>query len=206
MMSVVPAKWLVLFSPPGGQCSARHSGVIQLNWDAIGAVGEILGALGVFGSLVYLGYQIRDNTRSLGADSLKSVLDGFRDRTLLPLANDGETAEIFSKGLSSLDYLDDNEKRRFWFLMTEQYFQMQQCMHLHERDLIPQVDYDAWLEWTVALTRSPGGGAIWLEIQTLITPTIRDLVNKQLELHPDGPSVLELMPVFQYAAPRDASA
>ncbi len=169
-----------------------------MNWDAIGAVGEILGALGVLGSLIYLGSQIRDNTRSLGAASLQAVLDGPRDRWLLPLANNDETAEIWSKGLTSLDYLGANEKRRFWFLMTEQYFQMQQCMHLRERGLIPEVDYDAWLKWTVALTRTPGGGEIWKEIQTLITPTIAELVNEQLELDPDSPSVLQLMPVFQY--------
>ena len=174
-----------------------------MNWDAIGAAGEILGALGVFGSLVYLASQIRENTHSLGADSLKSVLDGARDRWLLPLAIDGQTSEIWSKGLTSLDYLDDNERRRFWFLMTEQYFQMQQCMHLHERGLIPQVDYDAWLKWVVALTRTPGGGEMWLQIQTLITPTIADLVNEQLKTDLDTPSVLELMPVFKFDAARD---
>jgi hypothetical protein len=177
-----------------------------MNWDAIGAIGEILGAIGVFASLIYLGSQIRNNTRSLGAASLQAVLDGPRDRWLVPLATNADAAEIWSKGLSSLDFLTDNEKRRFWFLMCEQYFQMQQCMHLHERGLIPQVDYDAWLEWTAALTRTPGGGAIWLEIQMGITPTIRDLVNKYLELNPEGPSVLELMPVFQYNPPHDVNA
>ena len=176
-----------------------------MNWESIGAVGEILGALGVFGSLVYLASQIRENTRSLGAASLQSVLDGPRDRWLLPLATSGETAEIWSRGLSSLDYLDDNEKRRFWFLMTEQYFQMQHCLHLHERGLIPQVDYDAWLTWTVALTRTPGGGEMWLQIQTLITPTIQKIVNEQIELHPESPSVLELMPVFQHDGSRNAN-
>ena len=177
-----------------------------MNWDAIGAVGEILGAIGVFASLLYLASQIRENTRSLGAATLQSVLDGPRDRWLLPLATSGETAEIWSKGFSSLDNLDDNEKRRFWFLMTEQYFQMQQCLIFHERGLLPQVDYDAWLKWTVALTRTPGGGEIWREIQTLITPTIAELVNEQLKLDPEGPSVLQLMPVFQYDGSREVNS
>ena len=30
-----------------------------MNWDAIGAIGEILGAIAVFMSLIYLGRQIR---------------------------------------------------------------------------------------------------------------------------------------------------
>ena len=35
-----------------------------MNWDAIGAIGEILGAIGVIVTLGYLAVQIRQNTRS----------------------------------------------------------------------------------------------------------------------------------------------
>ena len=177
-----------------------------MNWDAIGAVGETLGAIGIFASLVYLIFQIRENTQSLGAASLQSVLDGFRDRFLLPLASNSETSEIFSKGLTSVDLLDDNAKRQFWAQMVEVYFQMQQVMLLHERGLLPQVDFDAWLKWTVALSRTPGGREMWVQIQTLITPTIAELVNKQLETDPDTPSVFEVMPVFEHHGSRDGSA
>ena len=41
-----------------------------MNWDAIGAVGEILGALGVIVTLVYLSAQIRQSTRSSQANRL----------------------------------------------------------------------------------------------------------------------------------------
>ena len=44
----------------------RHRGVI-VNWDAIGAIAEILSAAGVIGSLVYLGVQIQSNTRTMKA-------------------------------------------------------------------------------------------------------------------------------------------
>ena len=174
--------------------------------EALGNIGDFLGGIGVVVTLIYLASQIRENTHSLGAASLQSVLDGFRDRFLLPHGANGESAEIFSKGLTSLDALDDNEKRRFWYMMVEVYFQMQQVMHLYERGLIPQVDYDAWLKWTVALTRTPGGGEMWLQVQTLITPTIADLVNEELESDHETPSVFELMPVFEHRAPRASSS
>ena len=35
---------------------------MELNWNAIGAVGEILGAIAVFVSLLYLAFQVRHNT------------------------------------------------------------------------------------------------------------------------------------------------
>ena len=84
-----------------------------MNWEAIGAVGEIVGALGVLATLVYLATQIRENSRILGAASLQSVLDGPRDRYFLPMATSGELCEIFARRLNSLDQLDDSEKRRF---------------------------------------------------------------------------------------------
>jgi hypothetical protein len=35
-----------------------------MNWDAIGAIGEVVGALGVVVTLAYLAIQIRQNTDS----------------------------------------------------------------------------------------------------------------------------------------------
>jgi len=42
---------------------------------------------------------------------------------------------------------------------------------------------------------------MWLQIQTLITPTIAALVNEQLETDTDTPSVFEVMPVFEHRGP-----
>ncbi len=122
------------------------------------------------------------------------------------MATSGETTEIFTRGLNSLDQLDDGEKRRFFFLMVEQYFQMQQVMHLHEQGMIPEVDYDAWLKYTVSLARAPGGAEMWPHIETVITPTIATLINQQLDQHPDHPSLIQLIPLFRHDGSRDGAA
>ena len=36
-----------------------------MNWDAIGAIAELLGAIGVIASLVYLGSQIRQSREQI---------------------------------------------------------------------------------------------------------------------------------------------
>ena len=168
-----------------------------MNWEAAGAIGEIIGAIGVLATLLYLAAQIRDNTRSLQAASLQSVLDGPRDRHFLPNASCPGLTDIFSRGLNSLDNLDQDEKLRFYYQLYEHLFQMQQVMHLRERDLIPQVDYDAWLAYTASLLRTPGGFAMWRHCQAVITPTIADIINQELDRDPDAPSFTDLIPLFR---------
>ena len=114
----------------------------------------------------------------------------------MPMASNAGMTDIFSRRLKSLDDLDSDEKRRFFFMLFEQLFQMQQVMHLCERDLIPQVDYDAWLVYTVSLLRTPGGSAMWRYCEPTITPTIADIINRELERDPDAPSFTDLTPLF----------
>ena len=44
-----------------------------MNWEAIGAIAELLGAFGVIASLIYLATQIRQNSRQLMGASLIAV-------------------------------------------------------------------------------------------------------------------------------------
>ena len=49
----------------------RQGGAGPVNWEAIGAIGEILGAIAVVGSLVYVASQIKHNTAVSRSEALK---------------------------------------------------------------------------------------------------------------------------------------
>ena len=167
-----------------------------MNWDAVGAIAELLGALGVLVTLGYLAMQIRDNTRSIRAASLQSVIDGPRDRYFLPMAQDPVMADLFARGLNGLEHLRPDERRRFFYMMYEQFFQMQQVMQLRERELITEVDFEAWVAYTAGVTKTPGGAEIWAQAKKLITPTVREVIDQGLADHSDLPSFLEQIPLF----------
>ena len=40
-----------------------------MNWDALGAIGELIGAVAVIATLVYVAAQVRENTKSLEGSS-----------------------------------------------------------------------------------------------------------------------------------------
>lgn len=93
-----------------------------MNWDAIGAIGEIFGALGVILSLIYLSLQIRKSDRTARAESIRTVLDGFRDRTFLQGYTNPEIPRLLAKGLSDLNSLTANEKRQLFIYLANNCF------------------------------------------------------------------------------------
>ena len=56
-----------------------------MNWDAIGAIGEIVGAGAVVISLVYLAVQIRFSARSARSEAVRTAIKEHQGYALLHL-------------------------------------------------------------------------------------------------------------------------
>ena len=87
-----------------------------MNWEAIGAVGEILGALAVVVSLLYLAVQIRHGANATRAASRYASAQLTTD-ILVAIASDPEVASIFRRGQNDPDSLSDDEGLRFDMLL-----------------------------------------------------------------------------------------
>jgi hypothetical protein len=94
-----------------------------MNWDAIGAIGEIVAAAAVLITLIYLAVQIRQNTnqmersdRAARGQSYQDLLTGLQSH-LAPLALDESTSDLFHRGLKNFESLNGLEQFRFNWLM-----------------------------------------------------------------------------------------
>ena len=81
-----------------------------MNWDALGAIAETLGALGVIGSLLYLSVQIRAQNQEARLAAVHELSIGFREA--IASFSDGEISEILVRANSDFDSLSDSEKVR----------------------------------------------------------------------------------------------
>jgi len=90
-----------------------------MNWEAVGAIGEIFGAVAVLATLVYLAKQIRHNTLAMKAGAFRDATEISSDFTKIML-NDAELGKIFPKGLENIDSLDDDERLRFTLMLRFQ--------------------------------------------------------------------------------------
>lgn len=70
-----------------------------MNWEAIGAVGEVLAAVGVILTLGYLAVQIRQNTAMMTAQTVQASVDATQ-RVLLYRAEHAEVRAVLRKARS----------------------------------------------------------------------------------------------------------
>ena len=78
-----------------------------MNWDAIGATGEIIGAAAVVISLLYLGFQIRGQTRQAKFAAAHDISLGYREA--MDHFSTTEVSQLLVKSLQSVDDLEDFE-------------------------------------------------------------------------------------------------
>lgn len=88
----------------------------MVNWSAVAAVAELLGAAGVIGSLVYLAHQMKEGAVAAKWSGAHSVWTNLND-LLMILAGDGEVADIWLRGLLDFESLESTERIRFSALM-----------------------------------------------------------------------------------------
>lgn len=79
-----------------------------MNWDAIGAIGEIIGAGAVVFSLVYLSIQIQRQAAESRAAAAHEIAHAFRES--VAVFSNSEMADLFLKGHSDVDSLSEKEK------------------------------------------------------------------------------------------------
>src|SRR5262245_36650020 len=85
-----------------------------MNWEAIGAVSEALGAVAVFITLVYLALQIRHNSAVLEAQSEDAIATGFMNLNAV-VAGNSELGRVFVQGCEDYATLNADERIQFNF-------------------------------------------------------------------------------------------
>ena len=103
-----------------------------MNWEAFGAMGEMVSGIAVVASLVFVGLEIRKNTRATNASANHSVVQIANDFNRL-ITNPG-MAELFLEGSSKYPDLEPATRLKFEHLMFS-HFNMISVAFFHDRDV-----------------------------------------------------------------------
>ena len=87
-----------------------------MNWEAVGAISQIVGAVLVGVTLIYLAVQLRQNTSALKSSTFLAI-STLMGSTMEVWATHSDLAPLLIKAQAGLDRLSPDERARFGFLM-----------------------------------------------------------------------------------------
>ena len=159
-----------------------------MNWEAIGAIGELVGAVGVIATLGYLAFQIRQNTRQIQQNELAtqaavtnaSVL-ALRDARKSVYAT-AEVVELWLKGLADPDELSENDYYRFRLIMQNA---IDGIWDVYSQTMTTGLSPETWQTQGITVIErviaSPGGRRFWAMFSSTYPNDFRAEVDRILD-------------------------
>ena len=83
-----------------------------MNWEALSAIAEVVGVVGLVFTLLYLSRQVRDNTHSIRRATTHDALESVAEFNQF-IASDPVLVDLFWRGTQNPSALDEAEWRRF---------------------------------------------------------------------------------------------
>jgi len=159
-----------------------RAGGYGMNWNAIAAISGALGAIGVIATVVYLAFQIKQNTRSIQGATEQTLMSA--ELELYSLLT--EHAGVYRRGTENLEQLDPDERVVFdhliWAVLSQSYGAFVQ----YQRNLIPKSVWNAYLsDWPEHLAL-PGFRQAWLNSQRGYPKEFADAINGAVNIKGDS--------------------
>ena len=126
-----------------------------MNWEAIGALGEFVGAIAVFFSLIYVAIQIRDNTRSQQAATYHAMISA-KNQVNLQISSQVDAARILLEGSRNYRELKLTDRHRFNLLMRSILGVCEDIYVQYSKGLVDIEDHEINLSMVKDLLKQPG--------------------------------------------------
>jgi len=151
-----------------------------MDWAAIGAIGEILGALAVMATLGYLAVQIRQNTRTTRYQTTQNLIAANSHANFM-ISENGELASILQRGCEDRDSLPSLDQIRFnaWYFAYYNHFDNafhQYRMGQLEESIWQKMEY----EMPLFISSLPGARAWWEEDKARMSQDFREWLDAKL--------------------------
>ena len=150
-----------------------------MNWDAIGSIGEIIGAAAVVISLIYLAAQVRQNSKIVAANTFQSV-SAAASKTSMDIAQSPHLSKVALKIFSEEPSLTPEEAMQAQLLMRAIFRNYENYFYQYSRGYFEK---DVWDGYMVTMTEQlsiPFGKTWWEHHQAAFGSKFVAFVNNEL--------------------------
>lgn len=126
-----------------------------MSWEALGAVAEMVGAVGVIATLAYLAIQVRQNTRAIRAQTYDSFVSQLRNWNE-PMRADERMAERFHELIEDVESLSPQEQRHAIHVLFD-FARLAENLHYqHAEGMLSDAVWAGWENTFRAYLSAPG--------------------------------------------------
>ena len=146
-----------------------------MNWEAVGAVGEILGAVAVIATLFYLARQIDETRREIQSSSVISLHSVIND-AFTPIYNNEMNMSIWVSGLNDPESLTDKEREIFYLFMTRVIGPVTAAEIQNRKGTLDDEALELYSILPKQFLQSPGGKAWRADSPFIFNPRLTELL------------------------------
>ena len=162
-----------------------------MNWNAIGAIGEMIGAVGVIVTLGYLAYQIRQNTRQLAQNERASIaaavntsVTAYRENRRY-IYTSSEVTEILLRGMADPESLGEADRYRFRLVIHNL---VDALWDMYSQTVVTGFSPVTWTSQGISLVErvltTKGGGWFWSHYSDEYSADFRAEIDRILASKP----------------------
>jgi hypothetical protein len=131
-----------------------------VNWEAIQAIAEAAGAIGVILSLAYLAVQVRQNTRSVRGEMYDSIVTAMVD-TVEPLAQDAKLAKLFESAVEDWRSVSYEDRSQLVYLLFSVFKLFENLFYQFRQGTLEPGLWEGWRRLILSYYTMPGVQTWW---------------------------------------------
>jgi len=153
---------------------------LKLSITEVAEVAEVVAAVGVIISIIYLGYEVRQNTVAVRSTAYQAIHDA-EDQFWSDLVSEPGVADLWQRGLEGgVEKLASEDRSRFT-VTARRLIYLYQNVHYQNRKGV--LDRELWEAWVASLDEFlvyPGFGDVLDEVRPHLSEPFNTLVNDRL--------------------------
>ena len=126
-----------------------------MDFSTIGTLAEVVSAVGVIVSLIYVAAQVRHNTRAVRSATHHALVTTRLDYVAL-VADNPELSRIVRVGSEDYGGLDRDERHRFGLVMYYSFSAGENFYYQHRQGALDQEQWERWCETLRVYFAQPG--------------------------------------------------
>lgn len=130
-----------------------------MDWEAIGAIGEVVAAFAVVISLLYLANQIRAQNRESRLASIHELTESFRN-AILSFQNPN-LADVFARGKTGFEGLSETERLQFMSMVQHIFRVWEDAYHQQRAQRLDRRIWEAMVVQFSGYLSLPGVVRVW---------------------------------------------